>query len=255
MTWTTWGSTIQNTVIQSKAYSFLNKWEAIVPLTFLVVSGIIFTPVFGINLSFKAGLYIHFISFLILGIFFEVPELSFNLWCLSNLSKNSGSLKKIFFFRYILTHFVAPSAGIMTITSGLYLILVSKDSLTQGWLFWLLCTSAIGLYKGLVQHRFYIKKILCLLDVQKEAINLQYYCRSPFDNICIFSECPTYLFNYWLAWKKPFWLPNPLSDQIFSLEQLLNSRVLVGVLIVGLGSFLIIPLRFLIRKYSRVYPV
>ncbi|MFI5205698.1 MAG: hypothetical protein ACHQVK_02050 [Candidatus Paceibacterales bacterium] len=237
------------------------KLEAIIPLTFLVISGIIFIPAFGAGLSFKSGLFIHYASFLILGVFFEIPELSLNAWCLlkvrnkDGLAGSNSLFKKIFEIRYILTHYLAPSAGIMTISSGLYLILLSKDSLTQGWLFWLLCTSVIGLYKGIIQHRFYIKKILCLFQGRKEIVDLPYYVHSPFDNICIFSECPTYVFNYWLACSKPLWLSNPFFVLILHLEQLLNSRALVGVLIVGLGSFLVIPLRFLIKKYSRVYPL
>ncbi len=246
-------------MISFKENSILNKSEVIIPLTFLLISGIVFIPVFGVNPSFKVGLLIHYISFLTLGLFFEIPELSLNGWCLfktrdqDRIIKDESLFQRIFMIRYILTHYIAPSAGIMTITSGLYLILIGKTSLTQGWLFWLLCTSTIGLYKGIIQHRFYIKKILCVLHEKKEISKLQFYLRSPFDNICVFSECPTYLFNYWLACSKPGWLPNPFFNFTFSLEQWVHSRALVGVLMVGLGGFLIFPLRFLIKKYSRVY--
>ena len=46
------------------------------------------------------------------------------------------------------------------------------------------------------------------------------------------------------------WLPNPFSSQVLYLEQGLHSRALVGVLMVGLGSLLIFPIRALIKSYS-----
>ena len=168
-----------------KTYRVFEKLEAIIPLLFLVSSGIIFIPAFGLGLSFKSGLYIHFISFLILGVFFEIPELSLNIWCLlkvrhkEGLAKSGSLFNKIFRVRYILTHFLAPSAGILTIASGLYLILLGKDSLTQGWLFWLLCTSTIGLYKGIIQHRFYIKKILLFLQDPRKIAGSSLLCSKP----------------------------------------------------------------------------
>lgn len=246
-------------LMTSKTFSIFHKLENIVPAIFLLFSVIFLTPIFGIQLSLGSGVIIHATSYLILGLCFEIPEFSLNVWCLIKSRKpenleNISLFKKIFAIRYFLASFLAPCAGLMTITSGLYLMHERQSSLTQGWLFWLMFTAIIGLYKGFIQHRFYVRSLLRLLHSGiKNKNEIQYVLRSPVDHGLIFTECPTYLFNYWLALCKPAWLGNPFAGGILFLEQLFHSSAFAGILMVGLGSLWIFPLRFLMKKYSRVY--
>lgn len=90
----------------------MNALEKIFPLSCLFVSLVLFTPIFGLNQSLLVALAIHLWSYLILGLFFEIPELSLNAWCLHLardpviLRQHFPFLKKIFKVRYFLTHIV-----------------------------------------------------------------------------------------------------------------------------------------------------
>src|SRR5437879_3501482 len=92
----------------------MRRLEIIIPLFCAFLNIFFLTPV-GINsLSFKQILLVHILSYLSLGIFFEVPELSLNALCLFWARKEATFIprKKLIAqfirVRYILTHFVAP---------------------------------------------------------------------------------------------------------------------------------------------------
>ena len=207
------------------------------------------------------AIWIHALSYLVLGIFFEVPELSLNVFCLwlsgreQTLEQRLSRLPKILRVRYILTHVVGPSSGIMVMTSGLYLVHVGGRSLHEAWIFWILLASTVGLYKGLIQHNFYVKSLLRRLQTPEARSagfvkDLRRVLHSPFDQCLIFLEFPTYVFTYAAAYFKPAW-PNPFDGLVSFLEGLLKTPVLAGVCLVAAGSLLIVPLRLSMARFSR----
>lgn len=62
--------------------SILTRLEKIIPLSVLVVCLIIFIPFFGIGINRNEALFIHFLGYLFLGIFFEIPEFLLGITCL-----------------------------------------------------------------------------------------------------------------------------------------------------------------------------
>jgi len=238
-------------------------FEKIVPVSAILVSIATLTPFFGERLPFEAIMWIHIWSFLILGIFFELPELGLNLWCLRvgsrqrRLKQNFLFLKKILWIRYFLTHYVGPCSGIWVVASGIGLIGAAGRSLTEGWLFWILVASIVGLYKGMSQHNGYLKNLLRLSmargsDPQGDHRQISIALTSRFDHIFIFFELPTYLFIFLTAYYKPSWMINPWPQATLVMEQRLHSGASLAVVMVVLGAFLIIPLRWSIKKYSCV---
>ena len=236
--------------------------EKIVPAGCLLFSSVLFTPVFGFKLSILPALLIHMASYFILGIFFELPELTLNARCLlkarnlEKLTKDLPYLKKVFAARYVLTHYVGPSSGILAVMSGLYLIHLGGYSLTKGWLFWVLAAAIIGLYKGMNQHNFYVKQLFDALrgeTFDEESVKvLQSSILCPFDQVLIFSELPTYLFIYGAAYYKPGWFVNPLSALTAGLEKIFEPAFL-GLLMVGAGAWLIPVIRQGMKRWSYVY--
>ena len=144
-------------------------WERLIPMLFLILSALLFLPVFGINPSFFPAMSIHCLSFLTLGLLFEVPELSLNLYFLTNTRRKGLTddtiilYRRLMLIRYLLTHFIGPCSGVMVVTSGLYLVHLGGYSLTEGWLFWILAAAVIGLYKGINHHNQYVQKLRMLL--------------------------------------------------------------------------------------------
>ena len=239
-------------------------FEIIIPSFCLALSVAIFTPIVGIVLWLPTALKIHILSFLALGILFELPELSLNIFCFwlarteSTLMRNFVLLQSVLRTRYVLTHFVGPCSGIMVIASGLYLVDVGGRSLREAWLFWIIVAATVGLYKGMTQHNFYVKYLLQVVNAHDEKSIAAVVGRarqiiySPFDHSLIFLELPTYVFIYFAAYFKPAW-PNPLEWGIRDLEYLVGNPALVGVGIVGAGGLLIRPLRWSMRKFSRTF--
>ena len=242
-----------------------NHLEKIFPLTFVFLSVIIFTPIFGSTLPHPTAGIIHALSYLTLGLFFELPELSLNIFCFwlsrteQSLAEKFSLFKAVIRIRYLLTHFVAPCSGIMVIASGLYLVHVGGHSFREAWIFWIIVASTIGLYKGITQHNFYVKYLLQLVnsddgkDIRSTKVErIQYVMHSPFDHSLIFLEFPTYAFSYWAAYFKPTWV-NPFDSLLMSLEHILGTPALVGVLLVCAGCLLIMPLRWSMKKFSRIF--
>ena len=233
----------------------MQRLEKIVPLSCIAASFLVLSPLDLMRLSYPALSKIHFLSYAVLGICFEIPELSLNALCLF-LARDQESFRKkkpliadIFKVRYVLTHFVAPASGILAVASGVYLTHRGGYSLTEGWPFWILFAATIGLYKGMYQHNTYIKKIRRLIHAHgpREA-DVRQALLSPFDHLLIFLEFPTYVFIYWTAATKPIWL-NPFSSPIGGLEHM-GSTWTAGLAVVVLGAFWLIPLRLGMRRFS-----
>ena len=237
----------------------MNVLEKILPLSCLFISLVLFTPMFGLNQPLLVALAIHLWSYLILGLFFEIPELSLNAWCLytardpARLRQHFPTLKKVFKIRYFLTHIMGPCSGILAIMSGLYLVHLGKYSFMQGWLFWILIASIIGLYKGMNQHNAYVKKlfsIVCLEETDEKFFkNLASMIRCPFDQILILSEFPTYIFIYLTAVYKPAWFVTPFKDWIMQMERIFDPGLFGLLLVIG-GSLLGLLFRKAMIRWS-----
>jgi hypothetical protein len=235
--------------------------EKLCPAVCLVFSVLFLTPACGLGLSLQPARTFHIVSFLVLGLCFELPELSLNGYCLwkAGRAESSGGipavLKRIYFIRYMLTHYVGPCSGLLAVASGLYLVYGGGYSFQDGWLFWILMAAIIGLYKGLTQHNAYIKILWMYareMTTEQEYKVFQRWMQSPFDQALIFTEFPTYIFIYWAASAKPGWLINPWAGWIGRMETAVYSPALWGVIMVAAGSVLILPFRYLMRCYSRV---
>lgn len=230
-------------------------FERIIPMFFVLLGVVLFTPVLGIILPVKPAFYIHAASFFVLGVFFEVPELLLDVVCFfiarqGNISSRLQLLRNVFTIRYVLTHFVGPCSGIMAILSGIYLVHVGGYSFASGWLFWIMVASTFGLYKGFVQHNAYIQCVRHLLKHQgHNPQKIQRAILSPFDHWLIFLELPTYIVIFYAAYAQPVWF-NPLADVIQCLDPILPSKALIGIAIVLIGVFLIDPLRWSMTKWS-----
>jgi len=236
--------------------------EKAIPILAIILCIVLFTPLFGVLPAVKSALFIHLLSYLSLGLLFELPELSLNLWFLVKAQRervteqNFPTFKRALSVRYLLTHYIGPCTGILTVGSGLYLVYLGGYSFSSGWLFWILIAAIIGLYKGMNHHNCYIKNLInmfarCQKDDQTALKNLQQVIVSPFDQVLIFFELPTYAFIYIVAYYKPQWLANPFAGTFRALEDVVQSGAGVGVLMVISGSLLIIPLRYYMSKYSR----
>ena len=232
-----------------------------VPLIVLAGSLALFTNISGIHLSFATAMMIHSVSFITLGLTFEIPETSLNLWCITQAGRRATfpitlpKIKRVLRVRYFLTHFIAPCCGIVIIASGLFLAQVAGRSYQTGWLFWIMVIATIGLYKGMYQHNLFVRRILNYAHTispgdQKAMEMLRHAVRSPLDQVLIFLEFPTYIFNYLVALYK-FPLVNPFKSGIARLDTALGLKVYAGILIVLCGSILLPILRVLIRRFSR----
>ncbi len=230
--------------------------EKIVPLSCIAVSVLALSPIAVVHLSLPAVVWIHLISYAALGICFEVPEISLNvLFLFWARSAERFHQKKVFIaralkIRYVLTHFIAPSTGIMTVTSGIYLTYRGGYSFQQGWLFWILCAATVGLYKGMCQHNAYIKSLMHL-SAQDDTQKLRQAVLNRFNQILVLLELPTYIFIFWTASIKPNWI-NPLQNWIAPIEQW-GSAWASGTLIILAGALLLIPLRYAMVRYSPVF--
>lgn len=200
---------------------------------------------------------IHMASYLALGLCFEIPELTFNALCLywagqkEDFGRKFAAVAAILRIRYVLTHFVGPVTGIASVASGIYLAYRGAISFSQGWLFWILIVASIGLYKGMYQHNLYVKELLRLSHNPSDAEVLRQKLRSRFDQALIFLELPAYVFIYWAAWSKPAVFQNPFGYWTLCLEREVSIWG-VGMLILGLGSLILLPLRWSVRRYSAV---
>jgi hypothetical protein len=236
--------------------------ERIFPACCLLLCCVFFTPFFGVEISILPALHIHMASYLVLGIFFELPELTLNVRCLhkahdlKKLKKGLPYLKKVFVVRYVLTHYIGPCSGIMAVMSGLYLVHLGGYSFTEGWLFWILIAAMIGFYKGMNQHNFYVKQLFYAVNEKsfsEESIKVLQKCiMCPFDQVLIFSEFPTYLFIYITAYYKPDWFVNPFHAMTAGLEKALDP-VLLGLILVGAGAGFIPVLRQGMKRWSYIY--
>ena len=234
----------------------MRYFEKTVPTLCILTSLAILSP-YGIKISLSKVLLIHVISYLSLGIFFELPELSLNSFCLftarneTAFRTNTSLLTKVLKVRYVLTHFIGPTTGIFVMASGLFLTYRAGYSFKQGWIFWVLISSIIGLYKGMYQHNLYVKYLL-KTSAQLEEKSLDQFRQgllSPFDQCLIFLEFPTYLFSYWAASVKPVWLKNPWEGYIGQWEGC-TSIWWTGVAILTIGSLFLIPLYFGRHRFS-----
>ena len=195
---------------------------------------------------------LHALSYLSLGVFFEVPELSLNALCLfwarneEVFISRKELIIKFIKIRYVLTHYVAPCAGISSIITGMHLTAGGGYSYREGWLFWILMASVIGLYKGLYQHNGYVKYLLNICN--GDAARLRRGLLSPYDQSLIFMEFPTYVFNFWAAAVKPLWLLTP-AVMVGGLEKYFGVWG-AGVIMLGAGSLLLVPLYFSRRRLS-----
>ncbi len=228
----------------------------------LVVSLIFFTPFFGLKLLKQNILMIHMFSYFVLGIFFEIPELCLNAWCLhrsKDLQKFlefASAFQRIVKVRYFLTHYIAPCSGIIAVTSGIALVHFGGYSFSQGWLFWILIAAMLGLYKGMNQHNFYVAQLTRFIErnsLDSSTIEeLQRRIRCPFDQILIFSEFPTYMFIYFTAYYKPNWFWNPIAGMAISFERAYGAG-LCGLFVLLLGGMLIPAFRWMISRWSYSY--
>ena len=229
--------------------------EKIFPPLCVFIAFLFLTPLGPFPLSFSGIVAIHLISYLALGIFFELPELGSNVLCLilavdqERLNKHKPLLTRILKIRYLLTHFVGPLTGIMAVASGIFLTERGGHSFQEGWLFWILFAASIGLYKGMYQHNAYLKNLLKVYQ-QGDFHQLRKCILSPFDQSLIFLELPTYIFIYWTASVKPYWF-NPLKMPISKIEDLVGVW-LAGIVLLILGSWIFIPLRWTVKHFSRI---
>lgn len=234
-------------------------WEALFPLLTIGMSALLFLPIFQPDVSTSLILKIHVISYLVLGCFFEIPELALNLYTMqssrqvSTLTLRRNSLIQVFRVRYFLTHFVAPCSGIMVVLSGLALTHYGEFSFSQGWLFWILIAAIIGLYKGMNHHNQYMKHLFTsFLNTHNNPRDIQKIVFSKFDQFCIFVEFPTYMFIYFVALYKPEWW-TPAKSTILHTEQWLQSPGLWGLWMVISGAVLIPVIRKTMQLYSVVW--
>ena len=214
----------------------MQRLEKIVPLACLLISLLLLSPFCVVRLAIPTVVWIHLLSYLGLGIFFELPELSLNALCLfwardeDGFKKRQPALLKVLRLRYFLTHFVGPATGIMTVTSGVYLAFRGGRSFTEGWLFWILFVATLGLYKGMCQHNAYLRGLLTLSG-QKSGdgiVRLRRAVLSPRDQMLIMLEFPTYIFIYMTAYFKPVW-GNPFASAIAYIRE--------GDVCLGRGNF------------------
>lgn len=232
--------------------------EKVVPLLCGLLSLLVFSPFSLHPLPISTIVFIHLLSYLGLGICFELPELTLNALCLywawdeGRFIAKASLIDEILKVRYILTHYVGPCTGISTIASGLYLTYRGGYSFQEGWLFWILAAATIGLYKGMYQHNSYLKNLFNISRAPDRAntIKLRRGILNLFDQSLIFLEFPTYVFIYWAASAKP-WFYNPFADWISRFERI-GSSWTAGVMIVSLGSLVLIPLRWGIRRFSSI---
>lgn len=212
-------------------------------------------------LPLSAIVWIHLISYMALGLCFEIPEQSLNAFCLvcagnkERFRRKIGAIRTILKVRYVLTHMVAPVTGIAAMASGIELTARGGYSFAEGWLFWMLCAASLGVYKGLYQHNRYIRALLVLSRAEDDEGRERFRrgILSPFDQPLIMLELPTYIFNFWTASVKPVWaLPCP--GIIAGIEHS-GSPWLAGVVIILAGSLWLLPLHYGMRRYSRVFKV
>ena len=228
--------------------------EKVVPLGCLLVSFALLNPWSGAQLPLTVG--IHAASYVILGLCFELPELSLNCLCLAwarredILARHRAALSKILTIRYVLTHFIAPAAGIWAIASGIFLTYQKGYSFQAGWVFWILIAAVIGFYKGMCQHNAYLKHLL-VVHTERDVSRLRKGIRSRFDQTLIFLEFPTYAFNFWAPIAKPLWLSNPARGLISQMEKT-SSVWGAGTLVLISGCLLLIPLIMSMRRWSVV---
>jgi len=237
--------------------------ERIAPACCLLLCFVFFTPVFGVEISILPALQIHMASYLVLGLFFELPELTLNARCLhkahdlKKLKEGLPYIKRVFAVRYVLTHYVGPCSGILAVMSGLYLVHLGGYSFTEGWLFWILIAAMIGFYKGMNQHNFYVKQLFYVVKErsirEEESIRVLQKCiMCPFDQALIFSEFPTYIFIYLTACYKPDWFVNPFHTMTMRLEGALDPAWL-GLILVGAGVGFVPVLRQGMKRWSYIY--
>jgi hypothetical protein len=211
------------------------------------------------SLPLSTIVWTHLISYIALGLCFEIPEQSLNAFCLlcarneERFRQKIATIRKVLKIRYVLTHVVAPLTGIAAIVSGIELTARGGYSFTEGWLFWMLCAASLGVYKGIYQHNSYIRKLLVLSrthdDEGRECFRRGIL--SPFDQPLIMLELPTYIFNFWTASVKPLWMA-PCAGVIAQLEHF-GSPWLAGVVIILAGSLWLFPLNYGMRRYSVVF--
>jgi len=232
-----------------------SHWEKIVPLACVIISFMIMKP-WGITcLPLKVVILIHLASYLALGVCFELPELSFNALCLywatskETFEGRFPAVAAIMQIRYVLTHFIGPVTGTLTVASGIYLAYRGAISFSQGWLFWILIVAAVGLYKGMYQHNLYVKYLLRLSRDRAFTRALQKALTSRFDQCLIFLELPTYLFIFWAASAKPAWFQNPWPAWTLGYERA-TSIWAAGMVILAAMSMVLLPIKWGVDRFS-----
>lgn len=240
------------------ARRIFNEFEKIPILAAVGFSLVFFTPCVGLNLDFRPALWVHIISFLCLGVIFEIPAVCLNVSSLFLISGRrdwkgrAEGIRQNFGWQYWVTHYAGPLFGIMTVASGIYLIHAGGHSFNQGWLFWIMTAAVFGLYEGIFHHNVFVKKIINFiherpLDEQRLE-KLRLIMTDRFDQALIFSEPFTFSFIFVTAYVKPAWFINPLACVTGRLEHSLGSAALLGLVILACGVFLI-PL---FRKNQKV---
>jgi len=236
-------------------YSALEK---VPPALAIIFSCVFFTPCVGLNLDFHPALWVHIVSFLCLGVIFEIPAVCLNVSSLFLVASQrdwrlrAEGIRQNFWGQYWVTHYAGPLFGIMTVASGIYLIQAGGHSFNQGWLFWIMLAAVFGLYEGIFHHNVFVKRILNFiherpLDEQRLK-ELRTMVTNRFDQTLIFSEPFTFSFIFVTAYVKPVWFVNPLACVTGQLEHALGSAALLGLILLAAGVFLI-PL---FRKPSKV---
>src|SRR6185503_20244413 len=130
-----------------------------------IISWLTLTPFTVHCLPLPIVVLVHLASYLALGLCFELPEIIANTVCLywarqAGFENRFPAVAAILQIRYVLTHFIGPASGILSLASGIYLAYRGAISFSQGWLFWILIVAAVGLYKGMYQHNLYVKYLL-----------------------------------------------------------------------------------------------
>jgi hypothetical protein len=226
--------------------------EKIVPLSCLAFCLTALSPLDIFKFPISTLALIHCLSYAGLGIFFELPELSLNAFCLSTALKNDRlpDLKSILKIRYVLTHYIGPVTGLLTMASGIQLAWRGHYSLATGWLFWVLASSVLGLYKGMYQHNAYLRRLVHF-ERTGNSKRLRESLLSRFDQTLIVLEFPTYIFTFVTAWLKPAWI-NPFAGFIRSFEGHVSAWW-SGVALVVCGFVWLVPLHAGMQRLSRVY--
>ncbi len=185
-----------------------------------------------------------------LGLLYEFPEFALDLisiLLLRDPRKVFGQLprlRKIVFVRFILTHFICPISGVMTVASGLRLIQVGHHSFLEGWLFWMVPLAAIFVCKGLLHHNSYARALFYAFTCKNTEVDSVYIRRmiySPFDVALNLMELPAYLFIFFTNYCKPTW-PVPWPGVFQKAGTLSPNSSLIGVAIFVLVFLCVIPL-------------